>query len=264
MVTQTIEKPDIKLIPIVELLRDVRIDPDNSKVTQIFEILRELIVSLKLLPGQQISELEVAEAFLTSKTPVREALIRLEEIGLVHIVPKSGTYVTPVRVDRFLEACFIRLNLEIGAVRKAAQRAHFAPDITRATLRGILAAQEKALEESDFVAFFELDEDLHRAFYELAGVAGVWKTVKGLQSDVIRVRHLKRLYNIRRGPHVINQHIAIIEAIERGNPADAEAALVAHIGSLGQEIESLSRQPGLIEHIETLNNAAARLQGQRK
>ena len=55
-----------------------------------------------------------------SKTPVREALIRLEDAGLVTIVPKSGSFVAPIRIDRYIDACFIRLQLETGAVRRAA------------------------------------------------------------------------------------------------------------------------------------------------
>lgn len=243
-----------------ELLQGVELTNQKSKVSQIFDSLRSLVVEIRLLPGQQISELEVADALKTSKTPVREALIRLEDSGLVSIVPKSGTYVTPIRIDRYLEACFIRINLEIGAVRKAAQKSHSAGEAFSERLNTNLALQEDAIARDDYKTFFRLDEDFHRSFYELAGVPGVWWTVKGVQADVDRVRHLKTLNNIRRGPQIIDQHRAISEALCTGNPAAAESALLAHIGGLGSEIETLSRQPGLLEHIEKLNAAIKRPQ----
>ncbi|PRY24241.1 GntR family transcriptional regulator [Aliiruegeria haliotis] len=241
-----------------ELLAGITLSPHESKVAQIFEALRNLIVEIRLLPGQQISEMEVADALTTSKTPVREALIRLDDAGLVNIVPKSGTYVTPIRVDRFLEACFIRINLEIGAVRKAAQKAHLTPDAYCKRLHSSIEEQEAAIANDDYDAFFELDEAFHRSFYELAGVPGVWWTVKGVQSDVDRIRHLKRINKIRRGPAIIEEHREIATSICGGNPAAAETALLNHIGGLGSEIETLSRQPGLLDHIETLNAAVRR------
>ncbi|SNS27464.1 GntR family transcriptional regulator [Tropicimonas sediminicola] len=247
-----------RLRTVSELLLDMRLSPEKSKVSQIFDAIRALIVEIKLLPGQQISELEVADALETSKTPVREALIRLEDAGLVRIVPKSGTYVTPIRIDRYVEACFIRVNLEIGAVRRAARKSHTSDaDFCRELDEGI-AEQEEVIARDDYRRFFELDEAFHRALYQLAGVPGVWWTVKGVQADVDRVRHLKTLRNIRKGPQIIEQHRAIRDAIAAGSPADAETALLAHIGGLGTEIETLSRQPGLLEHIEILNAAVKR------
>ena len=102
------------------LLRDVRFDADKTLVSQIFEIIRRLIITVRLRPGQKISENDISEELTASKNPVREALIRLEDAGLVTIVPKSGTFVAPIRVNRYIDACFIRLQLETGAVRRAA------------------------------------------------------------------------------------------------------------------------------------------------
>ncbi len=252
-----------RISSVSELLAGVELTSGESKVSQIFDRLRSFVVEIKLLPGQQISELEVAEALNTSKTPVREALIRLEDAGLVNIVPKSGTYVTPIRIDRYLEACFIRVNLEIGAVRKAAQKSHLTPEAFCETLNGSIAEQEAAIAIEDYDRFYALDEDFHRAFYELAGVPGVWWTVKGVQADLDRVRHLKMLRRIRRGPQIIEQHREIADALCAGNPAAAETALLAHIGRLGSEIDTLSRQPGLLENIESLNAAVGRPQSMR-
>jgi len=103
-----------------DLLRDFELTSEEPLASQVYQILRDEIISMRLIPGQLISEKEIAEVLKASKTPVREALIRLEIDGLVNIVPKSGTYVSPIRINKYIEACFTRLQLEIGAVRRAA------------------------------------------------------------------------------------------------------------------------------------------------
>lgn len=236
---------------ISDLLETIELVAGEALVPQIYGILWNLIVTVQLRPGQLVSEKEISESLQASKTPVREALIRLEETGLVQVVPKSGTYVTPIRINTYIEACFTRLQLEIGAVRRAAQRHH---DVRRlALLDEILDQQVESLKNEEYELFFELDERLHETFFVMAGVAGVWDIVKRTQSEVYRVRHLKRAFNINKRPKVLIDHQAIVAAIRAGNPDDAQNALVCHIGSLESELEELSAQPELLEFIENLS-----------
>jgi len=95
---------------ITSLLAQTDLDPDKSLVQQIYSVLWDAIVSLKLPPGQLVSEKEIASALNASTTPVREALIRLEDAGLVEIVPKSGTYVTAIRLQAYIESCTEQAN----------------------------------------------------------------------------------------------------------------------------------------------------------
>lgn len=248
--------------PIGELLAGVELSADQGLVSQIYTLLWDLISTIRIKPGQLLSEKDVSEALRASKTPVREAMIRLEEAGLVEIVPKSGTYVTPIRIDRYIEACFTRLQLEIGAVRQAAARNH---DFERVIqLKTILQKQEDALAAESYESFFQLDESLHRAFFDMAGVPGVWNVLRKSQSDVYRIRHLKRVHNIRRGPRVVEQHKAIVTAIRGGDQDEAEAALVRHIGSLNTEIDQLSSYPELLDYIEKLNASEKQIRTQRR
>jgi len=234
-----------------DALRGIRVSTERSMVSQVFDVLRARIISVDLLPGQRLSEKEIASALDASKTPVREALIKLKDLGLVEIVPRSGTYVTPISIKRYVDACFVRLSLETGAVRRAAGQ----PDCAAIALAldAIIEEQRAALAADDFRAFFDLDQRMHRAFFELAGVGGVWSTISQTQADLDRIRHLKRIHNIRRGPEVVREHVTIIDAIREGDPAAAEAALVAHLGSLQAEIEGLRRHPVLLNFIEKIN-----------
>lgn len=236
---------------ISELLEGVSLDPKLGLVQQIYTLLNDLIATISLKPGQRISEKELAESLNASKTPVREALIKLEDAGLVEVKPKSGTYVTQISLSRYIEACFTRLQLEIGAVRRASNRNNDLAGVLK--LEAIINNQVKALENDEQELFFKYDEALHQAFFDMAGVSGVWQTVKKSQTDVYRIRHLKRIYKISRGHQVLDDHKAIVAAIRAGSADDAESALIQHIGSLESEIDLLSSNPKLLEFIETLN-----------
>ena len=243
-------------LSISECLENVQLDPTQSLVKQIYSVLWGLIVNLQLKPGQVMSEKEISEALQASKTPVREAIIKLEETGLVQVVPKSGTYVSPISLDRYIEACFTRLHLEVGAVRRAAERSNDMKSVMQ--LEATITRQIQALDAKKHEEFFKLDEELHKAFFEMAGVPGVWQVVKKTQSDVYRIRHLKRIYKIRRENEVVKDHQAIVAAIRKGAADEAEAALVAHIGSLESEIDQMSSYPEILDFIDTLNASGKR------
>nr|CAA6806398.1 MAG: GntR family transcriptional regulator [uncultured Thiotrichaceae bacterium] len=247
---------DLKDNTISELLSEATLNPKEGLVQQIYVILMDHIVNIRLKPGQAMSEKEISDSLKASKTPVREALIKLEDTGLVRIVPKSGTYVSPISIERYIEACFTRTQLEIGAVRRAAERSNNLRSVLN--LESIISKQVQALEAGEGQLFFQEDQALHKAFFTMAGIPGIWELVKKTQADVNRIRHLKRLYNIRREAQVIDEHKAIVAAIRSGSPDDAETALIQHIGSLETEIDTLSSHPELLDYIETLNASGKR------
>lgn len=246
---------------LTELLSGVALHSNESMVSQIYTILLDLIVSLRLQPGQLVSEKEVAESLDASKTPVREALIRLEDSGLVQVVPKSGTYVTPISISAYIEGCFTRLRLETGAVRRAALRSD---SRSIDLLDSIIEQQSMALDKKDYEGFFTLDQSLHKAFFDIAGVKGVWHVLSRTQSDVNRIRHLKRINKIRRSEEVLQQHQDIVEAIGRKDEDAAENALTDHIGSLETELEQLTANPDLLAFIEQQDKNPGRKNHSRK
>ena len=241
------------------LLKDVELIQGQGFVHQIYQLLWDLIVNVRLQPGQLVSEKEIAESLQSSKTPVREALIRLEETGLVYVVPKSGTYVTPIRINTYIGACFIRLRLEIGAVRRAASQQEYKKN----SLTEIINQQCQALDEEDFPLFFTLDERLHEGFFIVAGMPSVWQVVKRTQSEVYRMRKLKLMFRINRRAMVLNEHKAIVEAIQAGDPDESQSALTRHLGSLEGELLELSALPGLLAFIEESTVVTQRLRSNR-
>lgn len=244
-----------------ELLKGTTLSDASPLAGQIVDILRDLIVSLKIFPGQSLSEKEVATSLKASKTPVREAMIRLEVANLVKIVPHSGTYVAPLNIDRYKAACFTRLNLEIGAVRTAALSDH--RQNFHAEFLELIEQQQSALEADHFESFFHLDEAFHRLLFDMADVPAVWSIIKRTQVDVYRVRHLRRLQKINNGPKVVADHKRIIAAIMAGDPDAAQHALIQHIGRIEDKIKAISDQPELMKFIEKLNTSRSRRSSSR-
>lgn len=241
--------------PLAEVLDANDLRGQGSLVDQIYGLLRKQIIDLSLPPESALVEQEVASVLKVSKTPVREAIIRLAREGLVQVVPKSGSYVTAVSLDRYLEACFVRTQLEVGCVKRLAVQGVGRADQVR--LKSILKEQEEALVQGDDVRFFELDEGLHKCFFELAGLAGAWEIMNFAKAEMDRVRHLKRLFGIRRRESVIEEHAALVNAIVDRNPVGAESAMMDNIGAVEDEMSLISDNPQLLRTIEDLNTLVA-------
>jgi DNA-binding GntR family transcriptional regulator len=240
--------------PLAEVLR-VGLRGQGSLVDQVYELLRKLIVNLSLPPESALVEQEVASVLKVSKTPVREAIIRLSREGLVQVVPKSGSYVTVVSLDRYLEACFVRTQLEVGCVKRLAVQGVGLADQVR--LKALLTEQEEALEQDDDMRFFELDEALHRCFFELAGLSGAWEIMNVAKAEMDRVRHLKRRFGIRQRHLVIEEHAALVNAIVDRDPVRAEQSMLDNIGAVEDEMISISENPQLLRTIDDLNKLVA-------
>lgn len=253
--TKVMETP--KPQPVESLLKSSRLSDDRNLVDQIYETIRQLIVTVQLLPLQRVSESEISEVLGASRTPVREAMIRLANDGLVKVVPKSGTYVTPINIDRYLEAAYMRILVEVGIAGRAARRwaaEHEKEDV----LLNLLSEQETALTDRDYFSFARSDEEFHFNVFSIAGVPGLWNSIKHGQPDLSRVRHLKRVFKIRRSERVVIQHQAIAEAIMAGSESGAAEAMQTHLGTYEDEAQKISQSPMLVDYITKINEPSQR------
>lgn len=237
------------------------IKKEGSLVDRIYWVLRENIINLSLPPEIPLVEKEIAAIFEISKTPVREALIRLANDRLVTIVPKSGSYVTSISLERYLEACFIRLNLESGCVKRLADKGLSMSEQVK--LKAIITRQQQILDnktkqtpsqnEPGYTSFFEVDELFHRTLFEYAGILGAWFVLDSSKAEMDRVRHLKRMMGINRSSAVIEEHTSIVEAIINRDPEAAEEAMIYHIGGVDDEMDIISKNPQFIRSMEEFN-----------
>ena len=193
--------------------------------------LRAEIISLKRLPGETISEKEIAAECGLSRTPIREALLRLAEEQLVDIVPKSGTRVSRIPVASLLEAQVARTALEQVNVRAAAGRVQ-GSDI--ANMRAMIVFQRERVEAGDSDQFHASDEALHRAIAVAGGYPGIWRMIEQVKLQVDRYRRLT-LPQVNRMERVVEEHSEIVEAIADHDVDRAVIAMTKHLEGLGIE-----------------------------
>lgn len=207
-----------------------RIDRKKSAAPQVYEQLRGMIVSLAAPPGATLARASIAERFGLSQTPVREALLRLEEEGLVDIFPQSATRVSKIDLQNAREAHFLRVSVELEVVRRVASIPG-KPD-TRELKRQI-DRQTQCLADGDMTAFIAADHAFHHAMHEMAGVPGLWAVIRRRSGHLDRLRHL-HLPTPGKTQSVIDEHKRILRAVAAGKPDDAQRQLRAHLsGTLG-------------------------------
>ncbi|MEY8119508.1 GntR family transcriptional regulator [Falsihalocynthiibacter sp. BN13B15] len=196
----------------------------------IYNRLHAQIISLELPPGTPISENATALTEGVSRTPVREAILRLSDEKLVEVVPKSGTFVARIPVSALPEALIARRALEAVTVRSATRLA------TRSQILSLRACVERHREITDranISALHLVDEEFHATIASIGRLPGLWKLIQQVKVQIDRYRCLTlKLPKERRAEMVENEHMAIIEAMERGDGDGAVAAMEAHLTGL--------------------------------
>src|ERR1700723_2271779 len=137
-----------------------------TAASRIYSDLRTEFVSLRRRPGEPISEAEIALSYGVSRTPVREAILKLSDEGLMEIYPQSGIFVSRIPMAALPEAIIIRKALEETTARLAAERAASSQILA---LRTILQRQREAETASDSEGFHQADEAFHATIAEIAG-----------------------------------------------------------------------------------------------
>ena len=208
---------------------------------QVFEQLRDMILSLKLAPGTALSRSELQRQFGLSSTPVRDALMRLDEAGLVEVFPQSGTFVSLINVPLARQAQFLRRSIEQEAVRVLAQ----APDSAVVSrLRAVIDEQSHRAKAKDLERFNEADLAFHKILYDAAGVPDLWALVRNRSGHIDRLRRL-HLPIGGKATQIVRDHSAIVNAIAKGQPDRAQSELRDHLSrSLAFSDELRVRFPG--------------------
>lgn len=205
-------------------LRQTPRTESSSRREEIYVRLREDIVTLQRPPGTPMSDKAISAELNLSRTPVREAILRLVDEDLVTVIPSSGTFVAKIHANALKNAKFVRSALERAAAGAAAKTVS-SQDI--ADLRKIVAQQIKAAESSQ-VDFYELDEAFHRRVFAISGHDEAWSTILRCKAQLDRVRYLS-LGNESRLSQVVTEHTKIVDAIAAGEPQTAETSMLRHL-----------------------------------
>lgn len=200
------------------------IDRRQSVSDQVHAVLRKAILDVRLAPNELISENSVCKQFSVSRTPVRTAIQRLAEEGLVDVSPQRGSFVAPLRLDGLRDSHFVRRSLELALLRETAPT--WTPEMSDA-MRRIIADQERMVATQDSDGFFCEDERFHHALARYSGRDGVWSAIQAAKVTLNRFHrywaHKGRLVD------VLDEHRALIDALDRGDAEGAEQALALHL-----------------------------------
>ena len=219
---------------------------DDSRANiWVYNHLREKIETLELKPGTELNLTELSDSLGVSRSPLRDALLRLERDSLVDIFPQKGTRVSFLDIEDIRQERFMRTNLELGAVARfmdlkmsTIQKEAY---ITR--LKSILLKQHAALISGSFVEFLKTDDEMHSTFYSELGYERVYSVLYSHTGNERRIRLLSNLAGTI-ASDVEAQHEEIIDAIARG---DKEAAIrldKEHLDKIEEEYPILTEMFG--------------------
>lgn len=207
--------------------------PKLSASRRVYLALRQRIIDMDMVPGARVVELDLAREFGVSRTPVHEAVQRLAEEGLIEILQRVGTFVARIPINELEEAMLVRTALEVAVVEKAA--GHITADRI-GQLRAILAEQRRCTQALDANGFHRGDEAFHAALAQIAGYAGIWRTIQQTKAQVDRFRRLT-LPIEGRMKGVIEEHERVVDALEAGHPEQAGCAMREHLDHVLPVIE---------------------------
>jgi GntR family transcriptional regulator, rspAB operon transcriptional repressor len=202
---------------------------------RVYERLRDEIVSGLLRPGDQLVEARLASELGVSKTPVREALIRLQRDGLVSIEPYRGARVLEPSADDIREILELRELLECHI---ASQLATERPPEALAALEATVTRGRAALEAGEQAAVAEALTEFSDIFADAAENSRLAEVLQGLRSVMLLIGSASTLAE-GRNRRSLDEHARILAAIRRGDPGAAAAATSKHLQSLERDARTL-------------------------
>jgi len=211
--------------------------PRNSQTTRALLQLRELILSGEIQPGERVPELGIVERLGVSRTPVRLALARLQDEGLVDCLPTGGFVVREFTEADIIDAIDLRGTLEGMAARRCAERRPGRADL--AEIRDCLGSldslvRQHELSMDDFADYVRLNDRFHRLLVELSGSRVIGRSVERLLHMPFASPNAFVMVQpeLPEGREILliaqDQHRCIVEAIESGEPGRAEMLAREH------------------------------------
>jgi DNA-binding GntR family transcriptional regulator len=197
----------------------------NKLHNKIFEALRDRIVRMDYPPGMNLEEKSLCEEFNVSRTPLREAIHKLEEKGLVTVIPRFGTHVSQVNIDEIRHAYEIKVDLEGLAGMLAAER--ITPSQLE-LLNTIIEERENLLKNKKSMNILEVDAQFHNIIYEATNNPLLQEILENLRSRVARLWNSTLDESISKA-EVIRQMRQIYQSLKSRNPERASDLLKNHV-----------------------------------
>jgi len=209
-------------------------DIDRSRPIggQIYEAVRLNIILENLKPREPINETDLAAWFGVSRTPVRDAYLRLIEDGLINAQYKVGTIVAPIDEARVREGIIIRRALEREVVKIICEGT---ADLR--SLDKIIALQSVAVSHNDHIEFFRLDEEFHAELAELANLPSAWRLAYSVKAHTDRARIMLTAHMPKRINIAFQEHLGLVESLVARDGELAQALIAKHINSAIEAVQ---------------------------
>lgn len=230
----------------MEERRLIPVKLDNYKPLRelVFEALREAIISGVLKPGERLMEVQLAEELGVSRTPVREAIRKLELEGFVVMIPRKGAYVSGISLKDVADVFEIRSALEGLAAGLAAERI---TEDELEELERLLVKKGEIIETGDLDRLVEIDTLFHETLYKASRNEKLVQMINNLREQIQRFRSTSLAYPGRMR-EALEEHKKIVEAISERNIQLAEKLAQEHIenaeNSLLEAIRAKSKVSG--------------------
>jgi len=194
----------------------------------IYQKLKEDILTLRLKPGQMISENEVANIYNVSRTPIKNAFLRLKGENYIEIVPQKGTFVTLLDMKYIRDAIYMRAVLEMDTFDDIIKRG--LSDKVAAKLEDVLERQRMLVESAaiNAISFYEVDNSFHLSLFEAVGRKQMWDIIQYCQVFYTRFRMLDSVATARYN-ELYREHCQILQAFKANDMAQLKSAVFGHL-----------------------------------
>jgi len=210
----------------------------RTSADAVFDQLHSDIVSVRLLPGTKLSESDIAKRYEISRQPVREAFIRLNDLGLLTVRPQKATIVRRISKSAIQQARFVRAAVEVEVARQAC---HVKTADSLDELEELLQQQADCLENKDIPGFNALDHQFHEGICILAGCDFAIEVINDCKAKVDRLCLLS-LANQSDAKQVYSDHVAILKHLSNRDENQLIGAIRMHLSRLDDTIDVVQSQ----------------------
>ncbi|SDH66975.1 GntR family transcriptional regulator [Alteribacillus bidgolensis] len=212
---------------------------NKSIRTEVYAKLRQEITGLKFEPGRAISENEISKLLQVSRTPVREAFLRLSQEDLITVYPQKTSTVSLIDLDHLEETRFMREHLEVAVTKLACE---LFSDAEIEKLNNTIKLQKECIEENRMKDFYGLDDQFHSIIFKECNKSRTWNIVQNMMSiNFSRVRLLSLSEKLNTDT-IISQHEEIVQAIKERDVVQAEKVVRKHLSLVTIDYKELIKK----------------------